>query len=105
MSYILNRLIVLRLNNMRRVHIIITGDVQGVGFRAWLKNQARQKEIFGWVKNREDGTIEAVFEGEAEQVKALLELCYTGPDVAWVDDIKIEEQKFHDEFTEFSVVG
>jgi acylphosphatase len=61
------------------VHVIISGRVQGVGYRVWTRSQARQKGLKGWVRNRADGTVEAVFAGDSAQIKAMLEACYDGP--------------------------
>ena len=51
---------------MKRIHLIISGDVQGVGYRAWTKRQAKDLGIVGWVKNREDKAVELVGEGEEQ---------------------------------------
>ncbi|HPD60621.1 MAG TPA: acylphosphatase, partial [Thermodesulfobacteriota bacterium] len=55
-----------------RAHVIIEGRVQGVFFRAYTQEQARLKKVTGWVKNRYDGKVEAVFEGEKNAVQALI---------------------------------
>ncbi len=68
-----------------RVRII--GRVQGVWFRGWVVDQARRRMLDGWVRNRTDGSVEAVFAGSADAVAAMVDACYTGPPMARVDDL------------------
>jgi acylphosphatase len=58
---------------------VIKGRVQGVGFRAWVQHQAERCGVQGWVRNRRDGSVEAVFAGSSEAVEAMLKVCYQGP--------------------------
>ena len=88
---------------MKRVHLIISGDVQGVGFRAWTKRKAKECDVTGWVKNRDDGTVETVGEGEEENLKEFIEFCHQGPDVSWVQRVDIEWLPYADEFVTFEV--
>lgn len=60
-------------------HIIVHGRVQGVGFRAFVEVEALSRGIEGWVRNRRDGSVEAVFSGEADAVAAMIEACQRGP--------------------------
>lgn len=60
-------------------HVIVRGRVQGVGFRAFVEDEAARLHIEGWVRNRSDGTVEAVIAGAPEQVVAMLEACRRGP--------------------------
>ncbi|HIH15380.1 MAG TPA: acylphosphatase [Nanoarchaeota archaeon] len=85
----------------RRVHIKIKGRVQGVFFRVALKEKAKALHIQGWVKNAGDD-VEAVFEGENENIKHLLEFCIIGPKGAKVTGIDIDEEAFLDGFTDFT---
>jgi acylphosphatase len=71
----------------RTVHASITGRVQGVGFRAWVADEARRRGLNGWVRNRSDGSVEAVFAGTADVVAAMLEECRNGPPGASVTDV------------------
>lgn len=64
---------------VRTVHVIIEGRVQGVGYRAWTEAAAMGLALSGWVRNRRDGTVEAVFQGPAENVAEMLDRCATGP--------------------------
>ena len=77
----------------RRVHVVISGRVQNVFFRASLADVARDLGIDGWVKNRPDGRVEAVFEGEPAQVDAALRWSRNGPPLARVDAIEVIEEK------------
>lgn len=69
------------------VHVIISGRVQGVGYRAWTASNARKLSLDGWVRNRTDGTVEAVFHGPADQVDKMITACNKGPLAAKVTDI------------------
>ena len=60
-------------------HVNIRGRVQGVGFRAFVEHEALKRRLGGWVRNRRDGTVEAVFMGEAEVVADMVETCRRGP--------------------------
>lgn len=64
---------------VRTLHIHIHGRVQGVGFRAWTQHQAQLHGLQGWVRNRRDGTVEAVFSGPPDLVDAMLRACQQGP--------------------------
>ncbi len=68
----------------RRIHVIVSGRVQGVGFRAFTQSEARKLHLSGYVLNRDDGTVEAVIEGPSDTVDRLLELLKRGPDGARV---------------------
>lgn len=65
-------------------HVIIRGNVQGVGYRAWAEHLARSHGLQGWARNRRDGTVEAVFAGPREKVKAMIAACSRGPAMARV---------------------
>lgn len=70
--------------------LIISGQVQGVGFRAWMIREARALGVRGWVRNRADGTVEARLEGEPGPVSTLRELCRQGPVWAAVEKVASE---------------
>lgn len=67
--------------------LVITGRVQGVGFRAWTCREARRRFLRGWVRNRADGSVEALFIGEAGALEAMAEACWRGPALAEVDGV------------------
>jgi acylphosphatase len=69
-------------------HIAIRGRVQGVGYRYWVEQQARAHGLEGWVRNRRDGSVEALFAGPAEVVADLTAKCRRGPSSAEVDDVR-----------------
>ena len=69
-------------------HVLIRGRVQGVGYRAWTEHTALRRGIQGWVRNRRDGSVEAVFAGSPALVEAMIEACRTGPPGARVDHIE-----------------
>ena len=71
---------------------MIYGFVQGVGFRFGVERVANSRGVSGWVRNRADGAVEAVFEGEPEDVEALVEFCRRGPRGAQVERIEVEEE-------------
>ena len=73
-------------------HLIITGRVQGVGYRAWAAHAARDMGLDGWVRNRADGSVEAVVSGDAAKVRAFLNACHNGPALARVDEIAISDR-------------
>jgi acylphosphatase len=70
--------------------LIIAGRVQGVGYRAWMVHQAERLGVSGWVRNRRDGTIEALVDGDTASVEELLRLCRRGPPLATVIEITEE---------------
>ena len=88
----------------QRVRLFVTGKVQGVFFRQALKVMAKKNDISGWVKNLEDGRVEAVLEGNEEKVSRLVEWAHGGPANARVEDIEIRNEKFTSEFLKFDVL-
>ncbi len=89
---------------MKRVRLIISGDVVGVGYRAWVVRRAQGLGLTGWVKNREDGAVEIVAEGKKEKLDELIKYCKHGPDVAWVERVEITWLRETGEFFNFTVV-
>jgi acylphosphatase len=77
---------------MVRRRVIVRGIVQGVGFRFALTQAARSRGCSGWVGNRADGAVEAVFEGEPEAVESLVRWCRRGPRGAEVDDVEVRDE-------------
>jgi len=73
----------------RSLKVRIIGVVQGVGFRAWTERQANALGLSGWVRNAENGEVEAVFSGSQEKVQAMLALCREGPRHARVERVEI----------------
>ncbi len=75
---------------MKRAHVFISGKVQGVFFRATTRKEAQKRGVNGWVKNLSDGRVEAVFEGEEDEIQEMIEFCHKGPERANVEDIEVE---------------
>lgn len=75
---------------MKSVRVRIEGRVQGVWYRGWTVQQAQRRGLSGWVRNRRDGSVEAVFSGAAEQVDDMLKACHGGPPAAEVTRIAAE---------------
>ena len=88
---------------MKRVHVYITGRVQGVFFRAETRRSANGFNLTGWVRNMADGRVEALFEGENESVDKMLEWCHIGPPAAKVKEVQTEEEPYRGEFQDFSI--
>jgi acylphosphatase len=76
---------------MKAVRARITGLVQGVGFRAFVEQAAEQIGVSGWVRNRRDGSVEAMIAGDASKVDEMLTMCWQGPPAAKVDGVRVEE--------------
>jgi acylphosphatase len=76
--------------------VVIKGRVQRVGYRAWTEHMALQRGLEGWVRNRPDGTVEAVFAGSATVVEGMLEACRRGPPGAQVDALDQREGSLDD---------
>lgn len=72
-------------------HVYLSGKVQGVGFRAFVRRNAQRLGLSGWVKNLQDGRVEAVIYGEEKKVKDLISRMKTGPSLARVEDYEISE--------------
>lgn len=73
-----------------RAHVFVSGTVQGVYYRANTRDQARERGIDGWVKNLEDGRVEAIFEGPEDDVESMIEWCHEGSPRAQVTDVEVE---------------
>lgn len=86
-----------------RAHVFVTGRVQGVFFRSETRHEAKSRGVKGWVRNTVDGRVEAVFEGEEENVKELVEFCKLGPPGARVTDVTVTWEKYAGEFRDFEI--
>ena len=76
-----------------RRHVTISGDVQGVFFRETARRKATEAGVAGWITNRSDGRVEAVFEGPAEAVDELVDFCRHGPTAATVEDVDVQTEE------------
>lgn len=86
-----------------RAEIRVSGRVQGVWFRQSTKQTAQKLGVCGWVSNRPDGSVGAVFEGEKGAVEALVDWCRHGPEMARVDELQVHWQQATGEFGSFQV--
>ena len=86
-----------------RAHVFVSGRVQGVYFRSYTQDAARNLGITGWVRNNRDGSVEAVFEGEEASVIEIVEWCRKGPPMAAVGSVDLEWQEYKGEFDDFAV--
>src|SRR3954451_24955332 len=76
-----------------RRRVVVHGDVQGVFFRDSTEKEAKARGVAGWVTNRDDGAVDAVFEGSDDAVEALVEFCRSGPSQADVRDVDVSEEE------------
>ncbi|WP_053948160.1 acylphosphatase [Halolamina sediminis] len=83
-----------------RAHVHVSGNVQGVAYRANTEETATKRGVNGWVRNREDGRVEAVFEGDARSVESMVGWCHTGSPRAEVERVEVtyEEPRGEDGF-------
>lgn len=75
----------------RTVHVIVTGRVQGVGYRAWVAQEAETRGLSGWVRNRRHGSVEAMFSGEAITIDTMIAACGVGPRMAWIENVTVAD--------------
>ncbi len=78
---------------IRTLRVTVTGRVQGVAYRAWAKRNARALGLSGWVRNRRDGAVEALFSGPAAKVQDMVERCRRGPHAARVLEVTVAEER------------
>lgn len=90
-------------SDIQRVHVWVKGRVQGVGFRAHVQYSARQIGVTGWVRNVGDDIVEAVGEGEREELERLVEAVKTGPIGSQVEESNVEWQNATGEFRDFQL--
>jgi acylphosphatase len=76
-----------------RARVFVSGRVQGVYYRASTRDAARARDVDGWVRNLDDGRVEAVFEGDESAVEAMIEWCHTGSPAATVRDVDVEYEE------------
>jgi acylphosphatase len=88
---------------MKRMHVYVTGRVQGVFFRAETERTAKSLNLTGWVRNVEDGGVEAVFEGEDHPINQMIAWCYKGPPASRVDHVEFIEEPYTGSFRTFRI--
>lgn len=87
------------------LHVIISGRVQGVGFRFATQREALRLRLRGWVKNLSDGRVEAYFEGDKDSLTAVLQWCHVGPRWASVSDVRAEWTTGKQQYDAFYIIG
>ena len=87
----------------RRAHLFVSGRVQGVFFRVYARNQAQELGLTGWIRNLPDGRVEALLEGDEENIKKMIKWAKIGSPGAQVADLKAEMQEHQGEFKTFQV--
>lgn len=87
---------------MKRVAIKVYGLVQGVFFRTFIVEKAKELKLAGWVKNESDETVKILVEGDKEAIKKLIDYCQKGPELAKVERVEVKWEKGTNEFSEFS---
>ena len=95
--------LIIEVNRKMRLYVLISGKVQGVGFRNFTQRNAKQLGIKGYAKNLKNGKVEVVAEGDKMQLDALMEKLRQGPRASKVDDVKIEERAFTGEYKSFGI--
>lgn len=86
-----------------RAMVTIRGLVQGVNFRHYTRQTALQFNVNGWVRNLPDGSVQGCFEGEEEDVNALVAWCRTGPSWARVEEVAVTKEAYRGEFSGFEI--
>jgi len=86
-----------------RVHAVITGRVQGVGFRYFVLRSAKQLGLVGWVRNRTDGAVETVAEGDRQALERFVNELKTGPPMGWVQSVSVQWQPAENDFVNFVI--
>lgn len=90
--------------HMKAVHIVIHGRVHGVGFRQFVKSNAVKLDLFGWVQNNDDRTVEALFQGKEKAVEKIIALCHTGPMLSDIQKVDVNHMDELFPYTEFEVL-
>ena len=91
------------MNEKVRAHVVVSGRVQGVFFRAEAQEKAKELGVFGWVKNLSEGRVEAVFEGERDKVEEMVKWAKKGPPGAIVNDLNVVWEEYQAEFNNFEI--
>jgi len=92
-----------RRNLKVRAHVFVSGRVQGVFFRSETEDEADRRNVTGWVRNTSDGRVEAIFEGEKEDVEKLIDFCRRGPPGARVTKVDVQWEDYTGDFKNFEI--
>lgn len=88
---------------MKQIHVVVTGFVQNVGFRKFVRHQAKKLLLTGWTRNLEDGTVEILAVGEEAKLHELLKKVGRGTQLSQVDNVHTEWEEAQEEFSEFVI--
>lgn len=88
---------------MVQVHVVISGYVQGIGFRHFVKREAVKLGLKGWVKNISNGKVEAFFQGPREKIEEMAVLCEKGPFLAEVKNVEVKWEEMNEELQSFEI--
>jgi len=89
---------------MKQLQLKLYGNIQGVGFRYWVKTQARALGITGFVRNEPDGTVKVLVQGDTQALEKFLKVCYDGPNFAQVTHVTPEWEEITERFTSFDIL-
>lgn len=89
---------------MKQAHLIISGYVQGVWYRKFVKTNAVTLGLTGWVRNLPESRVEAVFQGSKDGIEKMIKLCHDGPEFAEVKKVDVEWEEIKEEFRDFSIL-
>lgn len=89
---------------MQQAHIFISGFVQGVSFRHFIRSEAQEHGVTGWVRNTNDGKVEAVLQGRRENVEKMIRLCRKGPFLAEVKNVEVSLEEIIEKYGDFEIV-
>lgn len=90
---------------MKQAHVFISGNVQGVGYRYFVRDNARKLGLKGYVRNTEDGNVEVVFQGDEKTIEQMVEICKKGPMLSEVKQIGMEWIDGEEKFESFEILS
>lgn len=89
---------------MKKAHVFISGFVQGVGFRHFVRSKALDLRLTGWVRNLPDGRVEAVFQGSKENIEEMIRLSRKGAFLSEIENVEVEWEEESKELTSFEII-
>jgi acylphosphatase len=88
---------------MEQVHLVITGIVQGVGFRYFISLWAKKNNLTGWVQNTPEGNVESLLQGDKQNLEGVVDLCKKGPFLSEVKDLQLKWEKIDKQYFDFTI--
>ena len=88
---------------MNAIHVTVYGQVQGVGYRSWIKDNADKLNVKGWARNASDGSVELFLQSDIDILNNLLFLCWEGPNLSDVDDVLTQESQVDESIISFEI--